>query len=74
MENQEKISRDLENLARIVECRLFEITNERYGFSLVVFNREPGERLNYISNCHRAEVITAWDELLKAWLNGMPDI
>ena len=50
MENQEKISRDLENLARIVECRLFEITNERYGFSLVVFNREPGERLNYISN------------------------
>ena len=44
------------------------------GFSLVVFNAEPGSRLNYVSNCDRQEVYSALKSLIAGWEDGMPDI
>ena len=40
----------------------------------MIFNSEPGARINYISNCKREEVALAMGSLLEHWKEGMPDI
>jgi len=74
MKNQEKISVALPQLAEAIESLVFELTGEKYAFSLCIFNLKANERMNYISNCKREDVVKAWTELLKAWEKGMPDI
>ena len=68
------VSKNLQHLARLISGQLKNMTGERLGFSLVVFNNEPGERVNYVSNCDRADVAAALRELLEHWEKGMPDI
>jgi len=75
MRNDQKISIELKSIANNVKERLQNITqSDDYQFSIVIFNPIEGERLNYISNCDRADVIHVWETLIKAWDNGMPDI
>lgn len=42
------------------------------GFVLMVFSFGPGERMNYISNADRRDVIAALREQL-SYFEGMPD-
>jgi len=75
MQNDQKISRELKNLADYIDKRLKEITDtDDYSFSLVIFNPIQGERLNYISNHNRKEVAAVWKTLITAWDKGMLDI
>jgi len=58
------ISIALQDVARELSEKLEEIAGERTAFSLVVFNSDPKAPVNYISNCKRSEVATAFEELL----------
>lgn len=75
MRNDEKISKELQTIAKQIENKLKHITEtDDYSFSLVIFSPVQGERLNYISSCERGLVIEVWKMLIKGWEKGMPDI
>ena len=69
-----EISRKMQDIGKEITDRLKDITGEDTGFSLIVFNREPESRLNYVSNCDREQVVEALTALLEGWGKGMPDI
>ena len=68
------ISENMQALAGSLSDLLEEIAGKPMGFSLVVFNAEPGSRMNYVSNCDRQEVYSALKSLIAGWEAGMPDI
>ena len=68
------ISKELQKLAKNIDKKIHKVAGQRLGFSLVIFNNEPGARINYISNCDRKEVINALQSLLIGWGEGMPDV
>ncbi|GAB5451855.1 MAG: hypothetical protein Hals2KO_21830 [Halioglobus sp.] len=68
------VSESMQALADALHGLLEEIAGKPMGFSLIVFNAEPGSRLNYVSNCDRQEVMNAMKSLLAGWEGGMPDI
>lgn len=69
-----KISENLQLIFDGVDDCLRDIAGDNIGISLVVFNKEPGARLNYISNCERKYVLAVFKSLVKGWEKGMPDI
>jgi hypothetical protein len=68
------VSLGMQELAKNIDAILEEITGQKMGFSLVVFNAVPGSRMNYISNCNRHEVMQAMKSLIHGWENGLPDV
>lgn len=68
-----KVSEQLLGIAVGLDRILEEIAGQRMSFSLVVFNAEAGSRMNYVSNCDRADVVAAMKSLIKGWEEGMPD-
>lgn len=73
-EPDRRISQQLRQIADELDKRLEETAGEHKLFSLVVFQSEPGSRMNYISNARREDVIHAMQSLLQGWNAGMPDI
>lgn len=73
-EAEEKLSRELQTLAKKLEVMIEKRAGKPMMFSLVIFNEEPGSRMQYISNTERASVINALQSLLTGWGEGMPDI
>ena len=69
-----KVSQELQKIADELNKRLEDVAGQRMNFSLVVFNSEPGSRMNYVSNCNRDDVANAMQSLLIGWGKGMPDI
>ena len=69
-----KVSEQLQVIAKELDERLENVAGQRMSFSLVVFNAEPGSRMNYVANCQRQDVADAMKSLLKGWEQGMPDI
>ena len=68
------LSRDLQNLAKRLEVMLEKRAGKPMLFSLVIFNDEPGSRMQYISNTDRECVKNALESLLDGWREGMPDV
>jgi len=68
------VSEGLQELADQVSDLIEALAGKRMGFSLLVFNTDPGSRMNYVSNCKREEVVNAMRSLLHGWEQGMPDI
>lgn len=68
------ISRQLQDIFNRLEQEIEELVGQKMGISLCIFNSEPGSRINYISNCERKNVATAWMSMVKGWGEGMPDI
>ena len=73
-EEDRAVSEAMQEIASEIAERLEGIAGKPMGFSLIVFNAEAGSRMNYCSNCDRAEVINAMRSLLIGWGEGMPDI
>lgn len=73
-EPDRKVSEQMQALSSELDKKLEEVGGQRMSFSLIVFNSEPGSRVNYASNCDRDEVATAMVQLLANWQQGMPDI
>jgi hypothetical protein len=69
-----KISKNLQAVAKRLTDELDGIAGEHVAFSLIVFNTQPGSRMNYVANCERTEVMGAMKSLLLKWENGMPDM
>lgn len=74
MSSDRKVSEILQPLATGINDILKAETDEELGFFLLVFNTTEGARTNYVSNCKREEVVTAIEELLQRWKDGMPDV
>ena len=53
------ISEELRAIADELNERLEQIAGQKMSFSLLIFNTEPGSRMNYISNCQRDDVHAA---------------
>lgn len=70
----ELVSFAMQELADAIDNSLQEITGDKMGFSLIVFNSEAGSRMNYVSNCNREDVTNAMKSLLYGWENGLPDV
>lgn len=51
-----------------------EIAGQPMAITMIVFNAEPGSRLNYISTCEREKAIEVYKALLEGWGEGMPDV
>lgn len=68
------VSESMQALAGSLDSLLRDIAGQRMGFSLIVFNAEENSRMNYVSNCDRAEVEAALKSLLAGWEQGMPDV
>lgn len=71
MDAQEKISRELQNIARGLGDVLNDVAGEEVAFSLFVWTKG---RSNYINTADRATVIAVLEEHIKGWKAGMPDI
>ncbi len=69
-----KLSKELKNIAGRLEKEIEHAAGVKMAFTLVVYNTEPGSRLNYISNANRAEVAGCLRSLLEGWEAGMPDV
>lgn len=65
------MSKALQPLATALDEIIQDHVGKRIGFCLVVFTEG---RAQYVSNCDRAEVVAALQELLTRWGQGMPDI
>ncbi len=74
MSSEQRVSKKLPSLIRMIDKIVRNIAGQRMGISLVIFNTTPGGRVNYISNCHRDEVKEAFKELIEAWDADMPDV
>lgn len=68
------VSDALRQISDELSAKLEEIAGQRMHFSLIVFQSEPGSRLNYVSNCQRDYVVGAMQALLQGWRAGMPDV
>ena len=66
-----QISKELQNIALMIDNQLELVTGERVGFSLITFGSPRGD---YIGNCDRQESINQLEELLRCWKSEMPDI
>lgn len=68
-----EVSRDLQNLAAMIDQRIKEVTGQSgVCFSLFVWT---DGRFQYVSNCDsRAEIKRAILALLDGWDEGMPDM
>jgi len=73
-EADRKISENLQALMAKVSADVEEIAGQPMAITMIVFNAEPGSRLNYISTCDRVQAIEVYKALLKGWGEGMPDI
>lgn len=71
---EKQLSAELQDLAKNLEAMLEKRAGKPMLFSLVVFNDEPGSRMQYISNTDRECVSDALESLLAGWRDGMPDI
>ena len=69
-----KVSEQLRQIADELDSRLEDAAGQHMNFSLLVFQTEPGSRMNYISNTRREDVVQAMRSLLQGWGEGMPDI
>ncbi|HEC12292.1 MAG TPA: hypothetical protein ENI80_03440 [Acidiferrobacteraceae bacterium] len=69
-----QVSEQLRSIADQLEKQLEDVAGQRIGFSLMVFTAEPGARMNYVSNCDRADIVKVLKSLLHSWEQGMPDI
>ena len=74
MSPEEKVSIELGTIADELSARLSEVAGQHMNFSLLVFQTEPGKRMQYVSNTRRDDVIAAMKSLLHGWEQGMPDI
>jgi len=68
------VSSNLQRIFKELEEEVEIIAGQKMGMSLVVYNSEPGSRLNYISNVDRPQVVQVFRILLDGWAQGMPDI
>lgn len=73
-DKDQKSSRALKAVARIVDAELHSACGVRMGFSLIVFPYDAGDRMNYIGNVDRKQAIAALEQLLAGWKAGMPDV
>ena len=73
-ESQRKVSKELPILAEFLEQHLNQITGERFGFSLIIFNNVDDSYTSYVSNCIRSDVKKALEQLLKHWEDENEDI
>ena len=70
-----KISKALSTIAKQIEMFFYSIVEVKVGFSLIVFPLdEEGSTVEYISNCQRKDVITAYKTLLEHWDNAGLDV
>ena len=68
------LSEHLQDLAKLIETEISQITGVKMAFSLCVFNYDNNSRMSYVSNIDRDTVAKIWLELIGAWSDGMPDI
>jgi hypothetical protein len=73
-EAEKVLSMELQSLAKKLTVMLEKRAGKPMLFSLVIFNEEPGSRMQYVSNTERECVTNALKSLLIAWGQGMPDI
>jgi hypothetical protein len=75
MSNQErKISKVLQPLAKDIHECLKTATGESIGFSLIVYPLKDGGRAQYIGNCKREDSARIMQDLLNGWAQGMPNV
>lgn len=63
-------ARELQAIAKEVECRLAEVTGEKVLFSLFLWTNSRGD---YVANCERESMMVAMQEFIEAWENGEPE-
>lgn len=68
------VSENLQKLFKDFLTAIEKTTGELPAVSVCIFNTEPNGRVNYISNCDRSDVASAWTELLEHWEKGLPNI
>lgn len=71
MSAQDKISRELQNIAGRLRKDIEQVAGQPGAFSLFVWTEG---RSNYISTADRETVIAVLEEHIKGWKAGMPDI
>jgi phosphotransferase system IIB component len=69
-ENQVRLSRNLQRIAKLLEKELKQAAGCKVLFSLYTWS---GQRVQYVSNSNRDDVKTAMLELLARWENNSPD-
>lgn len=67
-DDQVKISRNLQRIARMLDKELTKVTGKRVPWSLYTWG---GQRAQYVSNSPREEIKAAMKELLDRW--NQPD-
>jgi hypothetical protein len=76
MNAQVKMSRQLQELARMLEKKLDRIAGEHVGFALLVFRFNDEGRIDYVSNAARKDMNKALAEFvlnsLDAEVKGQP--
>lgn len=74
--NQKQTEEFLRNLSGAIEDILMEATGEKQGFTILIFpfNPEKGkDRVNYISNANREDMIGVLRSTLLRWETGSDD-
>ena len=66
-----KLSKELKDIAKLLDARITEAAGERMAFTLIVYAEG---RASYVGNCDRADAIKEMKYLISLWEQDMPDV